>query len=131
MEDNYWCPEYGANRYYPINVKPPLPTRGRPTLKPGDIVKWKTEPWWTHKDVVGTVIRTRWTLMDWATDFLVANGKFYPEAQILWCNGETTNTHHLAVKRMNMSEKKPVRDFDDSEGRKKSPAAPKKRKKTV
>jgi hypothetical protein len=69
--------------------------------------------------------------MDWATDFLVANGKFYPEAQILWCNGETTNTHQSAVKKVNMSEKKPVRDFDDSDGRKKSPAAPKKRKKTV
>lgn len=122
---------YGVNRYCSIDTKPPLPTRDKVTLKPGDIVMWKNPPWPSSNDNVGTVIHTRWTLMDWTNKADNNDGKFYPEAQIMWSNGCFTNTHQQAVKKVNMNENKPVRDFDDSEGRKKSPAAPKKKKDSV
>jgi hypothetical protein len=79
----------------PINEKPPLKTRGgKPFLKKGDLVQWQKYPSIARcpdEKIVGTVLEVRWCLADW----MRSEGKevdYYPEAVILWNDGDTSNT---------------------------------------
>lgn len=93
---NYLDPETGCPRWLPINEKPPLKTRGgKPFLKKGDLVQWQKDPSargrWFDEKTVGTVLEARWCLADW----MRSEGKevdYYPEAVILWNDGDTSNT---------------------------------------
>lgn len=78
-----------------------------PTLKPGDLVGWVRHPdadlspgWYTpiwRDKHVGLVLMTRWVLADWMRHDK-EDPKLYPEALILWGDGETTNTSQSCLK---------------------------------
>lgn len=97
-------------RYWPIDEPDTgYAMRGAPSVLPGDIVTWDRHPDDTQGDriyyspfyvnkTVGLVLLTRWTLMDWA-DY-EEREKLYPEALILWEDGDTTNTSHACLKRL-------------------------------
>lgn len=132
---NYLDSITGLPRWLPIEEKTPVPNRGEPHLIPGNLVTWAdhlfetTSAKYYHNKRVGTVLECRWCLADW----MRTEGKevdYFPEAVVLWNDGETTNTSQACLIKISedekMTEKKPTRDFDDGEGRKKSPAAPKK-----
>lgn len=96
---------------WPIDAPPPNVQRScEPTLKPGDLVGWVEHPdaklkdgWYTPmwKDKhTGLVLLTRWALADWAHHDK-KDPKLYPEALILWGDGETTNTSHPCLKVLN------------------------------
>ena len=93
---------------WPIEEPPPLFQRScDPTLRPGDLVCWVEHPdaklkdgWYTpiwRDKHVGLVLMTRWVLADW-DKFDKKEPKIYPEALILWGDGETTNTSQSCLK---------------------------------
>ena len=75
-------------------------------MMPGQLVQWVKHPdtdaepgWYTPHYVnkhVGIVLKTRWTLADWLS-YENKDPTIYPEALILWADGETTNTSHSAI----------------------------------
>ena len=96
---------------WPIDTPSPLFQRScEPTLQPGDLISWMKHPdaglmdgWYTPRwrdKHVGLVLMTRWVLADW----LAHEGKemkIFPEALILWGDGETTNTSQSLLKVLN------------------------------
>lgn len=78
-----------------------------PTIKPGDLVSWKKHPdadlapgWFTpafRNKHVGLVLMTRWVLADWDR-IDKKEPKIFPEALVLWGDGETTNTSQSCLK---------------------------------
>jgi hypothetical protein len=76
-----------------------------PTLKPGDLVGWVKHPdadlregWYTpvwQSKHVGFVLMTRWVLPEMHHD--EKEPELYPEALILWGDGDTTNTSHQCL----------------------------------
>lgn len=99
---NYYDPVTGYLRYVRIDEKPPARTREKSTLLAGDLVVWKPDvgtdfnrrPYYMNK-VIGTVVESRWTLMDWDAsphERTRENSEYYPEAVVMWNDGETTNT---------------------------------------
>lgn len=93
---------------WPIAEPPDRWERGcEPTLKPGDLVGWVKHPdsdlregWYTpawRDKHVGLVLMTRWVLADWL-NYDRKDLKLYPEALILWGDGDTTNTSHQCLK---------------------------------
>ena len=94
-------------RNWPINDPPSIYQKsGEPTVMPGQLVQWVKHPdtdaepgWYTPHYVnkhVGIVLKTRWTLADWVP-YDNKDPTIYPEALILWADGETTNTSHSAI----------------------------------
>ena len=84
-------------RNWPIDL-PPLDefdALGEPSLHPGDLVTW-SRTGITGKNV-GLVLMTRWTLGDWLFDKGVTP-RIIPEAQVMWNDGETTNTSHPSLR---------------------------------
>lgn len=98
---NYLDPETGYPRWLPIHEKPPLKARGdKPFLKKGDLVQWPGAPGllgrWFDEKTVGTVLEARWCLADWMRH----EGRevhYYPEAVILWNDGDTSNTSQACL----------------------------------
>ncbi len=93
---------------WPISSPPPGWERScEPTLKPGDLICWTRHPdadlkegWYTpmwRNKHVGLVLMTRWVLADWDR-FDKKEPKVFPEALILWGDGETTNTSQPCLK---------------------------------
>lgn len=82
-----------------------------PTVAPGDLVRWQTHPdegvkqsartlyspFYVNK-TVGLILLTRWTRMDWGNEAEAQN--VYPEALVLWEDGDTTNTSHACLTRL-------------------------------
>jgi hypothetical protein len=81
-----------------------------PTLKPGDLVGWKVHPdaglspgWYTpafRDKHIGLVLMTRWVLADWVR-FDKKDPKIFPEALVLWGDGDTTNTNQSCLRLLN------------------------------
>ena len=99
-------------RRVPIDHKPPgeIEESVPVTLKVGDLVVWNVSK---KEDVslnyhytkmgAGIVLTTCWALFNWARYSSPSNpidGKYIPEATILWSNGMTTNSSHNAVRRV-------------------------------
>lgn len=93
---------------WPIASPPPEWERSdEPTVKPGDLVAFKVHPddglaegWYTpiwRNKRIGLVLMTRWVLADWMRHDK-KEPKLYPEALILWGDGETTNTSQSCLK---------------------------------
>lgn len=83
--------------------------RDEPTLNPGDLVGWVKHPdadlkegWYTpmwRDKHNGLVLMTRWVVADW----LSHEGKepdLFPEALILWNDGDTTNTSQACLQKL-------------------------------
>jgi hypothetical protein len=99
--------EYHERRHWPIQAPTELYEHASAaSLSPGQLVQWVMHPnadmeagWnvplYTNK-CVGLVIKTRWVLADWMRHDK-KEPKLYPEALILWADGETTNTSHGAL----------------------------------
>lgn len=98
-------------RHWPINEPDmTLTCHGAPSIEPGDVVVWKQHPDDTEdtsrvfyspfymNKTVGLVLLTRWTRMDWGTEEEV--NTLYPEALVLWEDGDTTNTSHPCLERL-------------------------------
>jgi hypothetical protein len=100
----------GYPRKIQIDKCPPLETAERkPNIRVGDLVAWDLSSgprnmWWTARfgiNPTGIVLDTRWSLADWNSTGVTNNikdWKYFPEACVLWCNGELTNTSFGALK---------------------------------
>jgi hypothetical protein len=105
--DVYDNDQYGYPRRVRIGENLSLPSRGKPKLKDGDLVTWdRNDSWFAQRfghSPVGLVLDSRWMLVDWDDEGTTNNVKkwmYTPEAAILWCNGEFTNSSHAALKKI-------------------------------
>ena len=98
---------YHERRNWPISDPPACyDIRSQPTITPGQLVQWIRHPdtdlkpgWFTPHYVnkhFGIVLKTRWVLDDWVR-YDNKEPALYPEALILWADGDTTNTSHGAL----------------------------------
>jgi len=99
---------YHERRNWPIHDPPGIyEISEQPIVTPGQLVEWIKHPdadakpgWYTPHYVnkhVGLILKTRWVLADWMR-YDKKEPKLYPEALILWGDGEMTNTSHGAVR---------------------------------
>lgn len=100
--------EYHERRNWPIGAPSVLyECMGAASLSPGQLVQWDRHPnadmeagWhvphYTNKHL-GLVLKTRWVLANRGR-YDKKEPKLYPEALILWGDGETTNTSHEALR---------------------------------
>lgn len=107
--DVYDDGQYGYPRRVRLGEKLSLPSRGKPKLKDGDIVTWRnSDSWFAQRfgrNPVGLVLDSRWMLVDWDDKGTTNNVKkwtYIPEAAILWCNGELTNSSHGALRKISL-----------------------------
>lgn len=100
--------EYHERRQWPIGEPSTLyECVGVPSLVPGQLIQWVKHPnadmesgWHVphyERKHVGLVLKTRWVLADWMR-YDKKEPKLYPEALILWADGETTNTSHEGLR---------------------------------
>lgn len=96
-------------RFWPIESPGNHPQRSKPRVVPGDIVHWnKTDrTHWSEAEMrktTGLVLMVRWCLADWIYN---PNKKteLMPEALVLWNDGETTNTSHECLVKLDEKER--------------------------
>lgn len=96
-------------RVVPIDVSPPFQTRETPTICTGDLVKWRirrtSNPAYYSRlghDARGLVLETRWSLCDYPYGDKIEY-YYYPEAVIMWNDGEVTCSHHATVRKVQSS----------------------------
>ena len=95
-------------RWVRTSETPPLETRGKHTVAPGDLVVWNVragqDPHYYSPRLgsraCGIVLETRWSIIDWDGD---ENLRYEPEASIMWNDGQVTNSHQSTVRKVTAS----------------------------
>ena len=130
--ENYLDYKTGYPRYVRINEAPPAKIFSPSTLLAGDLVVWKPQ---IRNDVrgrhyaskiVGTVVESRWSLRDWdepGIERTRESSEYYPEAVVMWCDGETTNTSQDCLDKV-------MEDSDERQGEETNQGLRRQRRKT-